>query len=294
MNKSFWSAVIAYLLWGFVPLYWKQIDSAVSAPEILAHRIIWSLFFLIGLLLWQQKLGAFLASLRDWRKLWPSLLASILLTINWGVYIWAVLNNHIVEASLGYFINPLVTIALAMIFMGERLRRVQWIAIGFAAAGVIYLAVRHGQPPWIALTLAVSFGFYGLLKKKTKLKSAEGLLLETLFIFLPAVIFWFFLQQQGGSHFATGRLDTTLLLIGGGVVTALPLLFFAYGAQQTPLMILGLLQYIGPTIQLLIGIFLYHDSFNRDRQIGFSMIWLALILYSAENLQKKVTEDRIG
>jgi len=208
---------------------------------------------------------------------------AVLLTVNWGVYVWAIANGHVVEASLGYFINPLVNVLLGTLFLREKLRPAQWIPVGLAAAGVLYLTVTYGRLPWIALGLAFSFGFYGLLKKVAPLGSFQGLTLETAILFLPALGYLIFAETQGIGAFGHVAWSTSLLLALTGVITTIPLLLFASGARRIPLTTLGLLQYVAPTLQFLIGVILYHEPFTQNRMIGFSIIWLALIIYSVES-----------
>jgi chloramphenicol-sensitive protein RarD len=223
-------------------------------------------------------------ALRDRRIVLTFVASGLLLSVNWFTYIWAVNDGHIVETSLGYFINPLVNVLLGYVVLKERMRPAQWAAIALAAAGVLYLTLSYGSFPWIALTLAFSFGTYGLLRKTAKLNSAEGLAMETAVLFLPAAGYLLLLQSQGAGSFAGGDLSTTLLLFFAGAATSIPLLFFAAGARLIPLASLGLLQYIAPTLQFLIGVLVYDEPFGISRLIGFSIIWLALILYSAEGL----------
>jgi chloramphenicol-sensitive protein RarD len=275
-------ALGAYLLWGIMPIYWKTLGS-VPAGEILAHRIIWSLVFV----------GALLATRRQWawmrdvvrRPLQHSrfLATATLLGINYGTYLWANNNGHIVEASLGYFINPLVNVLLGMIFLRERPRTGQWVAIALAALGVAYLTLTVGRLPWIALTLAFSFGIYGLLRKTAKLGSIEGLTVEMVLMSVPSLVLLTVLAGQGTGHFAAAGLPTTLLLIGAGAVTAIPMLMFTYGARQVTMTTLGILQYIAPTMQFLIGVLLYREPFDQTRLVGFLLIWAALAVYWVES-----------
>ncbi len=287
MKKGILSAFAAYALWGFLPIYWKTLGM-VSASEILVHRMIWSLLF-VGFLLWVgKKWPALRPRLRDKRTLAIYFAAGSLLAVNWFVYIWGVNAGFIVETSLGYFINPLVNVVLGVIFFGERMRRGQWIAIALATAGVLYLTYSYGRLPWIALTLAFSFGFYGLLKKKAPLPAQEGLFLETALLFLPALGYLLFLEMTGTAVFGlTAPLYVNFLLVMTGVVTAVPLLFFAAAAQRIPLSLLGLIQYTAPTLQFLIGVFIYQEPFSGQQFIGFSLIWIALAIYSGEGLRER-------
>lgn len=283
MRKGIVYAGGAYVLWGLLPLYWKALQG-VPALEILAHRMVWSLVVVLALLAVQ----------RHWRWLWPALsngrvlltfLASaLLLSVNWFVYIWAVNAGHVVEASLGYFINPLVNVLLGVLFLRERLRLWQGVAIALALGGVLYLTISVGALPWIALTLAGSFGFYGLIRKTATLNSLEGLTLETLLLFVPALVYLLALQSRGQGAFGHTDVFTTLLLIVSGVATATPLLLFAAGARQITLTTLGLLQYIAPTLQFLIGVLVYNEPLTTARLIGFALIWGALLVYTLESV----------
>ncbi|MEH6651317.1 MAG: EamA family transporter RarD [Motiliproteus sp.] len=286
MNTGVLAAIGAFTLWGFLPLYLKLLDHA-GAVEIMAHRIVWSLLFVVFLL----------SIRRQWRWLLtlrqsPKLIAiacgcAVLLSTNWLTYIWAVTSGHIIEASLGYFINPLLNVLLGMIFLGERLRRGQWLALTIATAGVLYMTIAYGQPPWIALILAFSFGFYGLIRKRSPLGSVEGLTLETVVIVVPALAYLLYLSSQGQAQFGLGSWSDDLLFVGTGIATALPLIWFAYGAQRITLTQLGLLQYIGPSIQMVVAIVVFNESFSGPRVVGFGLIWLALALYSAEGIYNR-------
>ncbi|MFD3165327.1 EamA family transporter RarD [Herpetosiphon sp. NSE202] len=282
MKRGILYAAGAYACWGFFPLYWKMLSS-VPALEILAHRMAWSLIFVGFLVLVRGQMGQFLQVLRNRRTVLIYATSAFLLGINWYVYIWAVNANHVVESSLGYFINPLVNVGLGMLFLGERVRRWQGIAIGLATIGVIYLSVALGVLPWIALALAFTFGFYGLIRKTAALDSLQGLALETVVFFGPAAGYLLWLETQGKAAFGHQSWTVTLLLAGAGIVTAIPLLLFAAGARQIPMTTLGLLQYINPTMQFSLGVLLYHEPISGARLIGFAIIWIALALYSLES-----------
>ncbi|MCB0044152.1 MAG: EamA family transporter RarD [Caldilineaceae bacterium] len=286
MNRGILYGIGAYALWGFLPIYWKQLQN-VSALEILGNRMVWSLVFCLLLLTLLQKWSWLPGALGNRRTMLTIGSAAGLITINWGLYIWAVNSNFIVETSLGYFINPLVSVVIGVIVLHEALRPWQWLAIGVAALGVLYMTVTYGRPPWIALTLAFSFAFYGLLKKKARLPALEGLTLETAFMTPVALIYLVWLQIQGAAAFGHAGLTTDFLLISAGAITAVPLLLFAVAAQSIPLSMVGILQYIAPTLQFLIGVFMYHEPFDRTHLIGFSLIWLALIIYTIENLNNR-------
>lgn len=281
MKPGTLAALTAYIFWGLLPVYWKAVEH-VPAQEILGHRIVWSLVVTLGLLVvrrqwdWLKQVG------RRPAALLPYVGAAALLALNWFVYIWANNNGHIVETSLGYFINPLVNVLLGVLFLRERMRPWQWAAIGLAAAGVAYMALNYGQPPWIALILAFSFGFYGLIHKTGTLESVQGLNVETGLMFLPALGYLVYLGGRGVGAFGQAGIGVTLLLGLAGFVTAIPLILFAYGARRVPLTTLGVLQYAAPTGQFLLGVIAYGEPFTQARLIGFCLIWLALALYSVE------------
>jgi chloramphenicol-sensitive protein RarD len=283
MNKGLIYGLSAYLMWGLFPIYWKQLSN-VPAEQILAHRMTWSLIFLLGLLAMRRNWAWIIPALRDKQTVLNYFAAATLLSINWGVYIWAVNSNFIVETSLGYFINPLVNVLLGYLFFGERLRQWQLAAIVLAAIGVTYLTYVYGRLPYIALTLAFSFGTYGLLKKRGKLNAIESLSFETALLFPFALSFLIYLQIIGVGSFGNGTVRETILLASTGIGTAVPLLCFAAGARRIPLTTMGILQYVAPTIQFLIGVFLYQESFSHAQLIGFLFIWSALGVYSAESL----------
>ena len=286
ISRGALAAASAYVLWGFFPIYWKFLQR-VPALEILTHRILWSLVVVV-VLLTAQKQWQWLAASRERPVILRSFVVTgVLLAINWLVYIWANNNGHIVEASLGYFITPLVNVVLGLLFLHERMRPAQWLAIGIAAAGVLYLILNAGGLLWISFTLAFSFGIYGLLRKTAHLGSLPGLTVEMAVLCLPALAYALFLQSSGQAAFAHGPASTTILLAFSGVITAVPLLLFAYGARQVPLTSLGVLQYIAPTMQFLIGVLLYGESFTPSRIIGFSLIWLALALYWRDSFRQR-------
>lgn len=284
-NKGIWYAVFCYALWGFFPIYWKLLQS-FTALEIVAHRAAWSFLLLIAIILVTRKWGA-LRSLITRRTLLIYAIAGVILTVNWLIFIYAVNAGYVVESSLGYFINPLVSVLLGVIFFGERLPISKWIPIGIAAVGVVYLTISYGRLPWISLALAVSFGTYGLVKKLSPLSSLYGLTLETAVMFLPALAYLVFLEVQGSGSFGHTDLLTTLLLAFSGVVTAVPLLLFASAAHSIPLSMIGILQYIAPTLQFLLGVFVYKETFTTERLIGFCIIWFALLLFSLGGLVQR-------
>lgn len=276
-------AAFSYILWGFLPVYWKLLDH-VNADEILANRVFWSFFFIALILVINKKWGLFKGTLRGLaqnKKQFAALaVASMLISTNWFMYIWAVNTDQMIEASLGYYINPLVSVFLGMVFLKERLSMLQYVSFALAAIGVLIMTISYGQFPWIALSLAISFGLYGLAKKLIKVDSAVGLALETLVVMPLAVLYIGYLLNQGTNSLFAGSLSTTLLLAGAGAATAVPLLFFAKGAQRIPLATLGILQYIAPTLTLILGVFIYHETFSSIHLLAFTFIWSALILYS--------------
>jgi len=286
MRKGILLSICSYLAWGLFPLYFKSVGNVLPL-EILAHRIFWALPFLL-LIMASRKQWAWLSTILNRPNVLGGFIVSaLLLSINWFIYIWAVNNGRIVDGSLGYFINPIVNVLLGFILLKERLRSVQWVSVGIATAGVVWLALLNGHMPWISLALAFSFGAYALMRKTAALGALEGLTLETLILFPCAAAYLVYLVLQGQSTFASTWIsgDTTpWLLMAAGPITAVPLLFFASGARLIPMSTLGILQYISPSIQLLIGVWIYHEPFSANRLIGFIIIWSALFLYSAEGL----------
>ncbi len=271
----------AFFIWGTVPVYWKQMQE-VAATELIAHRIVWSLFFLAVVLAWQRNFASLRPGLASARAIGINLLASVLLAANWTVYVWAVNHGHVIESSLGYFLVPLLNVAVGAWVLHERLRRAQWAAIGLAAAGVVLLLWRAGHMPWIALALAVTWTAYGFLKKKSGLGALAGLAVETLLLFpmAAALLLWWHHTGEG----ALGRVDarTQGFVLSAGVVTAIPLVLFAYGAQRIRLTTLGLLQYLAPSVQFLIGRFIYQEAFDAVRLQAFALIWAGLVVYTAD------------
>jgi chloramphenicol-sensitive protein RarD len=279
-------AALAYAMWGLFPIYFQQLRS-VGALEIVLHRSVWSLAFLIVVLLAMRRFGALTASLRQPRQVVLFSASALLLSANWLLYVWAVNNGRVIDSSLGYFINPLVNVLLGVLVLHERLRAGQWLAIGFAAAGVLWLTVLAGALPWIGLAIAASFGLYGLMRKTAALGALEGLALETLMMALVAVPLLAWWTWQGRSAFATGDTEVIGWLLLAGPLTAVPLLLFAAGARRIPLATLGLLQYIAPTLQLALGIWWFNEPFDTRRLIGFALIWAALAIYSVEGLMRQ-------
>ena len=283
MRTGILSAALAFLCWGLFPIYFHALNE-VPPLQILAHRMLWSLAFLL-IVLGMRRQWRWLEQVRQPRVFWSFVASAFLLSANWLVYIWSVNNGHVIEASLGYFINPLVNIMLGYLILKERLRPVQWTAIALAGLGVAWLTWQTGTVPWIALFLAASFGAYGLLRKTAALGALEGLSFETMILFPIAAAYIIYLTLNGQNAFVNTLSDTTrLLLVAAGPITAIPLLLFASGARQIPMSILGLLQYLSPTIQFLLGVLLFKEAFTADRLVGFVLIWTALLLFAGEGL----------
>ncbi|MEU8889164.1 EamA family transporter RarD [Streptomyces sp. NPDC048442] len=267
----------AYGMWGVVPLFWPLLKPA-GAIEILAHRMVWSLAVVAVALLVVRRWGWVRELVRQPKKLGLIAVAAAVITVNWGLYIWSVNSGHVVEASLGYFINPLVTIAMGVLLLGERMRPVQWAAVGVGAAAVVVLAVGYGQPPWISLVLAFSFATYGLVKKKVNLGGLESLAAETAIQFLPAMAYLVWLGTSGSAAFGAHGTGHAALLAATGVVTAIPLVCFGAAAIRVPLSTLGLLQYLAPVFQFVLGILYFHEAMPVERWAGFGLVWVALTL----------------
>jgi chloramphenicol-sensitive protein RarD len=282
MNKGVLNGIAAYAMWGFFPIYWKLLHN-VPALQVIGHRIGWSFILLTVYILLARKWQDFRSVAFRPRTIGLYSIAAVLLSFNWLIYVWGVNAGLIVETSLGYFINPLLSVLLGVVFLRERLRPQQWIPVGLAAAGVIYLTIVYGRPPWIALSLAFTFGFYGFVKKLSPLGSLYGLTLETGIVFPVALVYIVFVAVGGSGMFLQSGAITDLLLIGAGAVTTIPLLMFASAAKQIPLTVVGLLQYIAPTLQFLIGVFVYREPFALSHLIGFGIVWLALIIFAAES-----------
>ncbi|MFF3731782.1 EamA family transporter RarD [Streptomyces sp. NPDC002476] len=278
------SGIGAYGLWGVVPLFWPLLKPA-GAIEILAHRMVWSLG-VVGIALLVLRRWSWMGELiRQPRKLGLITAAAAVITVNWGLYIWAVNNGQVVEASLGYFINPLVTIAMGVLLLGERLRPAQWVAVGTGAAAVLVLAIGYGRPPWISLALAFSFAIYGLVKKKVAMGGLESLAAETAVLFLPALGYLLWLGARGESTFGSEGPGHAALLAATGVVTATPLVLFGAAAIRVPLSTLGLLQYLAPVFQFVLGILYFHEEMPPERWAGFALVWLALTLLTWDALR---------
>jgi chloramphenicol-sensitive protein RarD len=282
MKNGIWSGVAAYALWGLFPIYWKLLV-VVPATQVIGHRIGWSCLWLTAYLIVAKRWNDFRSVVFNAKTIAIYSLAAILLTFNWFTYVWGVNAGFVVETSLGYFINPLLSVFLGVLFLKERLRIFQWIAVAFATVGVGYLAFAYGRLPWIALALAFTFGFYGFVKKLSPLGSLYGLTLETGLVFPLAVIYLSLADFNGTGAFLQNGMTIDLLLIGAGLVTTIPLLLFASAARRVPLTVVGLLQYIAPTLQFLIGVLVYNEDFRSSHLIGFSFVWAALIIFAAES-----------
>jgi chloramphenicol-sensitive protein RarD len=286
------AAVGAFVLWGLFPIYLKPL-AGVPALEVIAHRIVWCCLLVFAWLAVRGELGLVRAALADPVSRKRLLASATLISINWLIYVWAVTHEHVLDASLGYFINPLVNVLLGVAVLGERLNRAQKTAVALAAAGVLYLAVVAGRPPWIALALAASFGLYGLIRKVVAVDSVPGLATETLLLapFAVALLAWN--EAQGVAALGHSSALVNALLVGSGLVTAIPLVLFAYGARRIPLSTVGLVQYIGPTLQFLIGVLVFHEAFSLSRGIGFAFIWIALAVYAADGLWRSRKASRM-
>jgi chloramphenicol-sensitive protein RarD len=274
----------AYGLWGVFPLYFPLLQPA-GGVEIVAHRIVWSLVFVALLLTALRSWSAVRAAAADRRTLVILAGAAVLITGNWLTFVLAVNAGHVVETSLGYFINPLVSVLLGVAFLGERLRMLQWVAVGTAALAVAVLTVDNGRPPWIALVLAATFATYGLLKKLVRVQAAPGLFLETLLLVVPALVVLVVLQVRGAGSLQAAGTGHVLLLASSGIATAIPLLLFAASTQRIPLSTVGLLQYVTPLMQLAIGVFVVHEPMSPARLVGFAVVWLALLIFTVDGLR---------
>jgi chloramphenicol-sensitive protein RarD len=280
-TKGVWYTLLAYVLWGFFPIYWKFLGG-ISALQLTCHRIVWSCVVLLVLIDRSHEWRDLRAALRSPRVLAIYTAAAIAIAVNWLIFVWAVDRAHIVQVSLGYFINPLLSVVLGVLFFRERLRWPQWVSVGLAGAGVCYLAVTMGAPPWIALSLAASFGTYGLMKKIAPLSPVQGLALETSILCPPAAAYLIVSELAGTGALLHSGVLRDLLMFGAGPVTTLPLLLFAAGVKRIPLTLVGMLQYINPTMQFTIGILVYHEPFTRVQLVGFGLVWVALAVFAVD------------
>jgi len=290
-RSGVWIAIAAYVAWGLMPLYWHLLK-AVPAMQVMAHRVVWSALFVCGWLGFKYGRGWVRETLSRPHAATMLALSGALIAINWGLYIWAVNAGHVVESSLGYFINPLLSVVLGVVVLKERLNRVQWLSVCIATIGVLWLTFSYGRFPWIALVLACSFGAYGLVRKLLGVPPVRGLGVESLWLLLPALAFLLWSEASGQGHLlphadAPGWGWGVLgLLVFGGVLTSLPLIGFAAAVQRIPYSLVGLLQYISPTLQLLVGVLVLHEPFGRERAVGFAFIWVALAIYAADGLAR--------
>jgi len=285
----------SFLIWGIMPIYWKHLDH-VQSDEILTGRITWAFFFTVLVVLIMKNGKQFIHDIRElWKsqtQFWSLFIASILITSNWFIYIWAVNHDYIVQTSLGYYINPLVSVLLGIFFLKEKLSTSQKVAFLLAFTGVIILTVSYGRFPWIAMSLALTFAIYGFIKKNIKLDAIRGLAIETLFITPFAIGYYFFLFMKGQAAFLHVDIKTDILLIFTGVATALPLVMYAKGVQMIPLYVAGFIQYIAPTMMLFIGVVIYKESFGGIEMLSFSLIWAALILFTVSKVYESISTKR--
>ena len=283
-RAGIWIAAASFMLWGLMPLYWHLLKG-VPSLQIVAHRVVWSAVLVCAWLAWKQR-GWLRQALSRPRAAWMLAASGLLIGFNWGLYIWAVNAGHVVESSLGYFINPLLNVVLGVL-LGERLNRMQWTSVAIAAAGVLWLTVEYGRLPWISLVLACSFATYGVAKKKANVGAVQSLTIETAVLAPLALGYVVFLQTTGEGAFGQNGALHTALLIGGGVATALPLLCFGAAATRIPLSAIGMLQYLTPTLQFLIGVFLYGEPMTSARWVGYALVWSALVIFTYSTLRHR-------
>lgn len=288
LRRGVWFGIAAYVFWGLTPIFWNLV--ATDAISLLLHRIVWSVPILVLIVTVRRQWAVFARGYASWKPRLTTVAAAVLLTINWGTYVWAVTNGHIVEASLGYFINPLVSVALGVVVLHERLRPLQWVAVAVATLGVSVMGVLAGVPPWISLTLAFSFGTYGLLKKRDVTPPpVVSLFGETAVLFIPALFVLVIVAEPTGTTFASSP-AAMAFFVGAGLVTVIPLLLFGASAKRIPLSLLGFLQYIAPTLQLLVGLVIFHESMTGPELTGFIAVWLALILFSLDRRTRRTAD----
>ncbi len=285
-RRGLWVAAGSFVLWGVMPLYWHLLK-AVPSLQIVVHRIVWSAVLVVAWLLWQHGRGWLRDAVAKPRVASMLALSGVLIAFNWGLYIWAVNAGHVIESSLGYFINPLLNVVIGTAFLRERLNRTQWLSVAIATAGVLWLTYDYGRLPWIALALAASFALYGLIRKLVAVESIPGLGVESVYLFVPALAVMLWGEANGLGGFGAGwGLQLDLLLILAGALTALPLIGFAYAVRRVPLSVIGLMQYIAPTLQFLLGVFVFHEAFDRERAFGFAFIWVALAIFALDGLRR--------
>ena len=277
---------IAYIIWGAVILYWPYLAPA-KPLEILAHRILWSLLFVAIILLYQKRIASLRVVLKNSRQMKLLAVASVLIGVNWGLFIWASMNGHVLDSSLGYYITPLLNVALGVFFFKEKLRPMQWLAIGIAAFAVMFITIAMGVVPWVALSLSTSFTMYGYVKKLANVQSLESLMIETLILTPLAIGYLIWLQFNGGNTFLEYGLDHTLWMASAGIFTAIPLLAFGVEITRLPFTTLGMLQYIGPTIQFFVGVWMTQEEMPQVRWIGFVITWVALVILTTDALRNR-------
>lgn len=280
-SKAAWYVGLSYVLWGFFPIYWKAL-TGISALQLISHRIVWSFLMLAALIARSREFPVLWQAIQSPRVVVIYTVAALAIASNWLVFVWAVGVNQIVQISLGYFINPLLSVVFGMAIFHERLRRLQWVSVALAAAGVVYLTIALGTVPWVALSLAVSFGTYGLMKKLAPLGPVQGLTLETGILFVPAAVYLVVEEMAGRAAFMHAGPLRNMLMLGAGPVTTLPLLMFAAGVRRIPLSLVGMLQYVNPTLQIAIGVVLYKEPFTRIQLVGFGLVWAALVVFAVE------------
>ncbi|WP_344144250.1 EamA family transporter RarD [Kribbella yunnanensis] len=285
-RKGFIYGFTAYLMWGLFPLYWRLLDRS-GAIELLAHRVVWSLLTIVGLVAVLRKFGQVKALLRQPRKRWALMGAALLISVNWGTYIFGVINGHVVETSLGYFITPLFAVFLGVVVLKERLQPLQWVALTIAFIAVLGLAIENGRPPWIAIILTFSWGFYGLVKKKADAGAIEGMAIESATVVPLAIAAIVVLGVQGQSTVTQDGTGYFVLVLLTGPLTAVPLLFFGAAATRSSLTTLGLLNYIAPILQFICGVTLFHEHMSPMRWAGFGLVWLALAIFTFDGMRRR-------
>ena len=282
-NKlGFIYAFAAYVFWGVIPLFWKQLDH-VDSIEIVIHRMLWSCVLVTLLILLSRQWASFKLLLSQPKLMLRLFAASGLISLNWAVFIWAVNSDRLVETSLGYFMNPLISVALGVVLFSEVLRRGQWLALLVASIGVVYLFATHGSFPWISFVLAITFSLYSAVKKSISVSATHGMAIETLYFFLPALIYLIYIESQGSGQFFQGSSNSWMLILGG-LFTLIPLVLFAAAAKRISMTALGMMQYIGPTLQLICGVVIYQEPFGSQKMIAFGFIWLALCIFTIDQL----------
>ena len=280
-SRAAWYVGLSYAVWGFFPIYWKAL-AGISSPQLICHRIVWSFLMLAVMIARSQEFHVLWKAMQSRRTIGIYTVAALAIATNWLIFVWAVSANQIVQISLGYFINPLLSVILGMVIFHERLRQLQWVSVGIAAAGVLYLTLALDALPWIALSLAATFGTYGVMKKLAPLGPVQGLTFETGILFVPAAAFLLVEELAGRGAFMHADPLRNVLMLSAGPVTTLPLLMFAAGVRRIPLSLVGMLQYINPTLQITIGVMLYKEPFTRIQLVGFGLVWCALVLFAIE------------